>query len=91
MAYSKDVYTSVEVEVDIEFDDVIGYIQNGLTDDEATGLAKEIRQVHPKAGSLNFTTSTIMEDLAANELQEIINKHGVEAVVAQLKNQDFYA
>lgn len=85
MGYTKEAYVRTETEIEIEFEDVIGYIEHeGLSEAEADELVEAIRKaVDSPVQPTKY--NTIMEELAANELQEIINKHGVEAVVAQLK------
>ncbi|WP_026463515.1 hypothetical protein [Adhaeribacter aquaticus] len=92
MGYTKYVSKEVEVDidVDIDFDDVMGYINCGLDADETKIIAKALGKPNTLPNSITCPCNTIMDEIAIGELQEIINKQGVEAVVAQLKAKAYY-
>lgn len=84
--YYKDA--TVDVEVEIEFEDVAGWLEdNDLKADERTELKKvlsgKLRMEGIEEG-LSFDCRTAMDEIAGEKVQEFIDQHGIQEVVERL-------
>ncbi|WP_026463633.1 hypothetical protein [Adhaeribacter aquaticus] len=75
-------------EIEIEFDDLIDYIKSeGLSERESLKLLKAIKEDSGFNGAaITCQNTTIMDELAAKELQELITLYGADYILTMVRS-----
>ncbi len=74
-------------EIEIGFEDLLNYInEEGLTEKEVVKLNEAVKQYDSvMAAKVNFSGYTIMDEIAAQELSELIKQYGPEQILSMVK------